>query len=60
MKHLALMIIDSGSALRETPMLKGVKKDDTPKEFAYIGFHKAIFCYRNIIFIDKRTYLCYY
>lgn len=43
MKHLALMIIDSGSVLRETPMLKGVKKDDTPKEFAYIGFHKAIY-----------------
>lgn len=43
MKYLALMISDSGSVLREIPMLKGVKKDDTPEEFAYIGFHKAIY-----------------
>lgn len=42
MKMLALMISDSGRVLNEIPMLHNIKKDDTPKEFAYIGFHKAI------------------
>lgn len=43
MKYLALMISDSGRVLKEIPMLKGLTKDDTPKEFAYIGDHKAIY-----------------
>ena len=42
MKYLALMISDSGRVLKEIPMLKGLTKDDTPKEFAYIGDNKAI------------------
>ena len=60
MKHLALMIIDSGSVLRETPMLKGVKKDDTPKEFAYIGFHKAIYKKDTEKFVEKIKEAHYY
>ncbi len=42
MKELALMIIDSGSKLKEIPMLHNISKDETPKEFAYIGCNKAI------------------
>ena len=60
MKYLALMISDSGSVLNEIPMLKGVKKDDTPKEFAYIGWHKAIFWEDTEKFVEKIKEAHYY
>ena len=53
MKYLALMISDSGSVLKEIPMLHNIKKDDTPKEFAYIGFHKAILWEDTEKFVEK-------
>ena len=53
MKYLALMISDSGRVLKEIPMLKGLAKDDTPKEFAYIGGHKAIYWEDTEKFVEK-------
>lgn len=60
MKYLALMISDSGRVLNEIPMLKGVKKDDTPKEFAYIGSHKAIYWDDVEKFVEKIKEAHYY
>jgi hypothetical protein len=60
MRILALMISDSGRVLKEIPMLHNIKKDDTPKEFAYIGFHKAIYKKDTEKFVEKIKEAHYY